>query len=69
MMHKTKAQLEQASLTLEEQDELEPLVKEFMRSHQIFKACFDVIDRANIRFMSATLVGVKREYPDEFAEL
>jgi hypothetical protein len=69
MMHKTKAQLEEASLSLEEQGEMEPLVREFMRSHQIFKACFDVMEAANLRFMSATLAAVKRESPEEFAEL
>jgi len=69
MMHRTKEQLEEASLSLEEQGEMEPLVKEFMRSHQIFKACFDVMDAANLRFMSATLAAVKRENPEDFAEL
>jgi hypothetical protein len=67
---KTKPELEEVARGLDEEDDLhETLSKNLIRAEKAFQGVATVVRTADLRLMSAMLSYLKRERPDEFAEL
>ena len=69
MLLKTKPELEELARGLDEQDLHETLSKNLIRAEKAFQGVATVVRTADLRLMSAMLSYLKRERPDEFAEL